>query len=124
MAITHSPDDRADNSRKAFDMADAWAKHIATLATGTLVLSATFLKDVLPNDANVEWSGLLYSAWTLLVVSTVLGLVVLGALMSGLSRADQKLDIYAPSIRLSGFAQIATFLLGICLFALFVGLNL
>ena len=114
----------SENKRTAFEMADAWAKQIATLATGALVLSATFIKDILPKDEKVDGELFIYFAWALLLVSAVLGLVVLGALTSHLSRNDGKLDVYAPSIRLSALAQFASFIVGLGLFALFAGLNL
>ena len=126
MAAGELSDQQLENRRKAFEFADAWAKLLSSLATGTIVLSATFIKDIFPKDHALEDKAFLFAAWVVLGVSTLLGPFVLGALISHLSRADstRALDVYAPSIRILSFLQIATFTVGIVLFATFVGLNL
>ena len=126
MAAGELSREQLENRRKAFEFADAWAKLISTLATGTIVLSATFVKDIFPEGQALSDTALLFASWVLLGVSTLLGPMVLGALVAHLSRADSthQLDVYATSIRVLSLLQIVSFTVGITLFALFVGLNL
>lgn len=126
MAAGELSDQQLENRRKAFDYADAWAKLLSSLAVGTIVLSATFIKDIFPQDHPLTNKGFLFSAWIVLGLSALLGPFVLGALISHLSRAEstRELDVYAPSIRILSLFQVASFTIGIILFATFVGLNL
>jgi hypothetical protein len=126
MAAGELSQQQLENRRKAFEFADAWAKLLSGLATGTIVLSATFIKDIFPSGQALESTGALFAAWAFLGISTLLGPMVLVALVSHLNRAEStyELDVYAPSIRILSLLQIATFALGIFLFATFVALNL
>jgi hypothetical protein len=126
MAAGELSEQQLENRRKAFEFADAWAKLLSGLATGTIVLSATFIKDIFPSGVPLESTVLLFAAWMLLGVATLLGPLVLGALVSHLNRAEstKELDVYAPSIRLLSLLQIATFTFGISFFAAFVAVNL
>jgi MFS family permease len=126
MAAGELTEQQLENRRKAFDFADAWARLISTLATGTLVLSATFLKDVFPKDQPFEYKAILFASWAALAVSTMLGPMVLGALIAHLNRPDstRTFDVFSGSIRLVSLLQIVTFFVGITLFAIFVGYNL
>ena len=126
MATGELSDQQLENRRKAFEFADAWAKLLSSLATGIIVLSATFIKDIFPKDHALQDKGILFAAWVILGVSTLLGPIVLGALISNLSRADstRTLDVYAPTIQFLSVLQILTFTVGLILFSTFVGLNL
>lgn len=126
MATRELSNQQLENRRKAFDFADAWAKLISTLATGTLVLSATFIKDVLGDDQELEARSILFSSWAFLILSAILGPMVLGALVAHLNRPDstQEIDVFAGSIRWLSLAQIVAFFMGTVLFAVFVGINL
>jgi hypothetical protein len=126
MAAGDLSEQQLENRRKAFEFADAWAKLLSTLATGTIVLSATFIKDIFPESEDLNSKGILFAAWGILAVSILLGPIVLGALISRLSSAEtlDELDVYAPEIRVYSLSQIASFTLGLLLFAFFVGTNL
>ena len=129
MAIIHPTDashpepEAIENRRKAFELADGWAKQISTLATGALILSATFIKDILGSQPT-HWAASLYVAWALLLFTTVLGLVVQGSLTSELSRRDGRLNVNSGTISKAAFAQFASFFLGLVAFAVFAGRNL
>jgi hypothetical protein len=113
-----------DNNLKAFDFVKESAVQLITLASGAVVLSATFYKDVLVGAPRhrllLEWS------WGLFLLSILSGIGVLGALGSELRRtADAKdLDIYKPNVRGSSLSQQLIFLAAVSLFALFVILNM
>ncbi len=113
-----------DNNLKAFDFVKESAVQLITLASGAVVLSATFYKDVLVGAPRhrllQEWS------WGLFLLSILSGIGVLGALGSELKRtADAKdLDIYKRNVRGSSLSQQLTFLAAVSLFTLFVILNM
>jgi hypothetical protein len=53
---------------------DSYDKAILTLASGSLALSLSFIKDILPASSVPAWTGLLYASWillTLAIISTV-----------------------------------------------------
>ena len=124
MAVARHPRGNPENQRKAFEMADGWTKHIATLAAGTLVLSATFIKDLLPANSDLDAKGVLFTAWALLITSVVFSLLVLGGITSNLTRSDDQLDVFSPNIRISALLQFTAFVSGVILFVIFAGLNL
>jgi hypothetical protein len=126
MATTEIHDQQLENRRKAFDLADGWAKLLSGFATGTVILSATFIKDVLADDGNIEMKGFLYVSWAVLGLSAFLGTVVLGGLTANLVKTDPEntLDVYATSIRVPALFQIVTLTLGVALFAFFISKNL
>jgi MFS family permease len=126
MAAGELSDQQLENRRKAFEFADAWAKLLASLATGTLVLSATFIKDIFPDSKSLETKGILFAAWIVLGISAFMGPMVLGALVAHLNRASstRELDVYSGSIQVLSILQICTFFLGLVLFSTFVAINL
>jgi hypothetical protein len=128
MKTQHSDDDGttsiAESRLKAFDLAGEWAKHITTLAIGTLVLSATFIKDVLPEGKPVDSSWLIFVAWALLGATSILGVLVQSALVAQLSRTRSEPDIYDGTVRLFSALQFLLFFAGIGFFAAFAGINL
>jgi hypothetical protein len=126
MAAGELSDQQLENRRKAFDFADAWAKLLSSLATGTIVLSATFINDIFPVGHVLQSKGLLFASWGILGAAILLGPLVLGALISNLSRVEstKELDVYAPTIQVLSLLQILAFMTGLSAFAAFVALNL
>jgi len=125
-----SDDDVLKVRLEAAKAALEWTKQITTLATGTLVLSATFLKDLAPKDAagavRVANPEYLRDAWLALAVSIVLGLLYLGAVSSFLSTARdiRDVDIYRGVPRYLGLLHVLAFLVGMVLFVVFAVRNL
>src|SRR5258706_15750360 len=82
---------------KAFDSVSEWSKQITTIASASLVLSATFIKDILAG--HTVHSGYLWTSWVLLLLTIIAGVFVLGALAARLNSGDPgKLDVYSSSI--------------------------
>src|SRR6476661_6739054 len=93
---------------KAFDSVSDWSKQITTIASATLVLSATFVKDLL--SGHTIHSCYLWTSWVLFLLSIVVGVAVLGTLVAPLNRGDQtQLDVYSPSIWGAALFQIGLF---------------
>jgi hypothetical protein len=99
-----------------------WTKQITTLSTGTLVLSAAFIKNVLNGAATHKW--VLVSAWIAFAVSILFGIFLMGNacyLFSDKNR--QKPDIYEMTTRVLAQIHFWTFLTGIIGFIVFVSIN-
>jgi hypothetical protein len=113
-----------DNNLKAFDFVKETSTQLITLASGAVVLSATFYKDVLAGAPRHR--GLLEWSWALFLVSILSGIGVLGALGHELKEtSDPKdLDIYKWNVRGTSLSQQLIFLAAVSLFALFVILNM
>ena len=124
---------RGDSSRgpasgaplKTAELAADWAKHVTTLAIGTLVLSATFISDVLGNDAHIDSQWALLVAWVLLVATAVCGVLAQGALIYQLSlnNGEEKVT-RARSVQIWFGGELVLFLLGIVFFTAYTALNL
>jgi outer membrane protein OmpA-like peptidoglycan-associated protein len=107
---------------KAFDSVSDWSKQITTIASATLVLSATFIKDML--SGHTTSTGYLWTSWVLLLLTIVAGVFVLGTLAAPLNRGNpNNLDVYSVPIACAAIAQILLFLLGMGAFILFVVSN-
>jgi len=65
---------------KAFDLVKEWATQLITVASATLVLSATFYKDIFSASGVAKHPNYLGASWFLFLLSIVLGIGVLGAL--------------------------------------------
>lgn len=102
-----------------------WAKHVTTLAIGTLVLSATFISDVLGNNAQIDSQWALLVAWVLLVATAVCGVLAQGALIYQLSlnNGEEKVT-RARSVQIWFGGELVLFLLGIVFFTAYTALNL
>jgi len=108
---------------KAFDTVSDWSKQVTTIASATLVLSATFIKDIL--GGHTEHTCYLWTSWFSLLATVVVGVFVLGALASNLNDGNPaQLDIYSGSILGASVVQILLFLIGMIAFILFVMSNL
>ena len=119
-------DMQKDVRLKLIDTTQEWSKQIVTLATGTLVLSATFLKDLFGKALHAE--GALLTCWVSLTVAACAGALFLGALSALLGRAATdrnltKIDVFATSSRLLAFVQIVTFIVGMSAFTWFAWAN-
>ena len=67
--MTQSEEITKDIKLKAFDTTLAWSKQIVTIASAALVLSATFIKDIL--SGAVVCNGLLVVSWVLFLLPIV-----------------------------------------------------
>src|SRR5262245_21985247 len=114
--MSANPADPTPISLKAFDMVSEWSRHITTIASATLVLSATFIKDIISGSATSI--GMLTWAWITLLLSILAGVFVLGSLTASLNK--HKLDVYAWGIKITAIFQVVLFLGGISLFIWFV----
>jgi outer membrane protein OmpA-like peptidoglycan-associated protein len=115
--------DAADLRLKAFDSVSEWSKQIVTIASATLVLSATFIKDVL--SGNSIHNAYLTAAWIFLLLCIVSGVLVLSTLAASLNKGDPAdLDVYGPSTVAVAVVHVLLFLAGMGLFIFFVVVNL
>jgi hypothetical protein len=114
--------DATDIKLKAFDSVSEWSKQIITIASATLVLSATFIKDILAGA--VVHQGSLTAAWVLLLSCIASGVFVLSALSASLNKGDPaELDIYSPAIVITALLQIGLFVAGMSFFIYFAAAN-
>jgi|GEM_PF-6599812 len=93
-----------ETQKKAFDGALDLVKLFITLATGTLALTATFLKDIVgvKDGHSVPCKPLLFITWGLMFLSVLSGLFAYGAIIGTLDGADVS-DGDEPKPRLSPF---------------------
>src|SRR4051794_22488625 len=79
-----------------------WVKQLITLAIGIIVLSVTFLKDIVKGPVvEPRW---LIGSWVAFGFATILGLVFHQSVVGGLWKT-QKADIYETSRRAVGAIQ-------------------
>ena len=110
---------RTDSIKLALE----WSKQITTLATGTLVISRTFMKDILKGP--IVWKGVVVWCWIGMLISVFFGILFLGNLCSLLSTgAMNERGIYSPRSLAIALIHILSFLAGLILFAIFVAKNL
>lgn len=119
--------------KSAFDFASELTKQLITLATGTIALTVTFLKEIVhpANKAelyemqdNKMW---LFAAWILFLISIIAGLLTMMALTGTLEPKDKPSSasiLYTPTVRgtnvtIPSIVQIVAFLLGIIFTAIF-----
>lgn len=108
----------ADDLKTALGAAVDYAKLLVTLATGTVVLSATFLDKFYFGRS--LW--LLVAAWSLLGLSILCGLGVMGEFVSRMAESD--LTIRHTSMEATTLAQWFTGVGGLLAFGVFVALNI
>lgn len=106
---------------KSVDLALEWSKQLTALATGTLVLSGTFVKDLF--NGSVGWIALLLVCWSLLILCILSGMLFMGALCSLVDRGKSASIYKQPSLTLA-ILHFASFVGALILFAIFSGLNL
>ena len=103
-----------DREEKAFAFAQDAVKQVVTLSTGVIVLTVTFLKDVLPKGTDttlLEWS------WGLYLLSIFFGLFALLAMTGTLTKATG--DINSGVIRTFATIQMVLFFIALGLTLLF-----
>lgn len=109
---------------KAFEFVKEWTTQLITVASASLVLSATFYKDMVKGSPS--YPTFLELSWFLFLISIVLGIMVLGALSAKLNKATEAadLDVYAVSIKRVSLLQIFAFVVALLLFTVFVAYNM
>lgn len=95
--------------RKALDSVYDYNKALITVATGTVALSATFLKDLYAGEA----LGLLIAAWTTLGVSVFAGMIGMGAYVSQYAESDLRPRRALPEY--ASLVQLLAVVVGLCL---------
>ena len=111
---------------EAVKIAGEWNKQLSLWATGSIVLSITFLKDLLGGSYLGFWAKLaLVSSWTFLVLSIFIGNFAYGAPLTGAGKnnANWKLQVNEQARTLS-IAQASFFVLGIALLIVFAACKL
>lgn len=99
-----------------------WSKQITTLASGTLVLSATFVKDIFKGTVHLDW--LLISSWVTFSICAVTGVLFMGSLCHLFSnRCTGAKSIYDPGIRFVANIHLFSFIIGLVLFVVFTSYN-
>jgi hypothetical protein len=100
-----------------------WSKQITALASGTIVVSGTFIIGILQRE--VSWRWLILTCWAAMFMSTVLGVYFMSTLCRMLNTSDIKnIDIYSNPPRTVALLHIISFLIGVVTFILFVIGNL
>ena len=108
---------------KSVDLALEWSKQLMALATGTLVLSGTFVKDLFGN--NIGWAWLLLTVWGLLAISILTGMLFMGSLCTLIDGTNRnRVSIYRSPVRELGLIHFCSFVIALLLFAVFSMLNL
>ncbi|MDB5155645.1 MAG: hypothetical protein JWR50_352 [Mucilaginibacter sp.] len=125
--------DMEEPLKKAFDGALDLIKQLITLSTGTLALTATFIKDILklPDGHAIPHKAVLFITWGLMLLSIFCGLLAHGALTGTLEGADivnpqtgttpKRISPYDSNIRIWALAQCIVFYLGIVMLIVYVG---
>lgn len=115
--MSKAHEQRIEAAKAALD----WSKQILTLATGTLVLSGTFIKEVFHTPVIMqEW---IIACWILMSASVLFGLLFLGVIVNVLSeKSGADVDVY--SNRWVAILHVLTFLVGLICFVVFISCNL
>jgi hypothetical protein len=110
---------------KRFDLAEGYVKTVLGLSTGALVLSVTFLHEIVgigsaeaPN--RIEWKSLIMGAWMTLLVSAVASLFYL----YHLAIAAKYESAYSQELKWGAIVSSAGLVCGLVLMSLFAALNL
>lgn len=124
MTLTDVQKAQIDVRTKSVAAAIDWSKHLATLATGSVVFSGTFIKDLLGTGQRCKWVIML--CWGFLICSILVNVLVFGAFIKVLNNPDKitDLDTYASPARGLAIAQAVLFLGGLVAFVFYVALNL
>lgn len=110
------------DSREIINAVLEWTKQITTLATGTLVLSATFITDILKGRVELEY--ILISSWVLFALSALFGILLMGNLCFLFSfRNKEPPSIYGTTTRVIANLHFWTFLIGLVGFVYFASAN-
>jgi hypothetical protein len=107
-----------EDQRQALQGVVDYTKLLITLATGTVVISATFLDKFYAG----EDKGLLIAGWVLLGVSVFAGFLAHGHYISKLGRSN--LAVKGGGMETSNLVQLGCVVFGVVLFTIFVLFNL
>jgi len=124
-----------EHQKKAFDSALDLTKLLITLATGTLALTATFIKDILHvSDAKpaIPYKWLLFTTWGLMLFSVFWGLLAIGTITgtlddieAAIARSKQKkLTVFSGNIKLCSASQSLLFYIGIVCLIIYAAMTL
>jgi hypothetical protein len=105
---------------KSVDLALEWSKQLMALSTGSLVLSATFLKDLF--GAGVGWIALLLTSWFFFIACILFGMLFMGALCALADRGG-KASIYSQPALALALMHFSSFALAMIAFTVFSALN-
>jgi len=110
---------------KRFDLAEGYVKTVLGLSTGALVLSVTFLHEIIGIGSaeapkRIEWRSLIIGAWMALLVSVVASLFYL----YHLAIAAKYESAYSQELKWSAIVSSAGLVCGLVLMSLFAALNL
>jgi hypothetical protein len=103
--------------REALRTTVAYTTLLTTLATGTIVLSATFL-DKFYTGHDI---GLLIASWAILGISILAGLVAIGDSVNQF--AESTLKVRRSAMEVANLCQFLLLIIGLILFAVFVTSN-
>jgi hypothetical protein len=92
-----------------------------TLSAGSLVLSATFLKDLF--GTGVGWIAVLLTSWFFFIACILFGMLFMGALCSLADRGG-KASIYSQPALALALIHFSSFAFAMIAFATFSALNL
>ena len=117
--------------KKAFDATIDLVKQLITLATGTLALTAIFIKDIvglIKGEAHYDLCHLwaLYTTWICMLFSIYMGILANSAVVSALDKHDEskEITIYSCNISIPLQLQWFVFLIGIVFLIIFSILTL
>jgi hypothetical protein len=118
-----NPDNsRPGDSKEVIGAVLEWTKQITTLGTGTLVLSATFITDILKGKIEYDW--ILIVSWVLFAISAVLGIFVMGNMCFLFSSRNKETpSIYNLTTRILAIIHFVTFAVGLIGFVFFASFN-
>ncbi len=113
-----------DHDLEAVKIAGEWNKQLSLWATGSVVLSITFMKDLLSGvDISRCWRLDLALGWGILVISIVFGHFAYGAPLTGAGKGNFKLKVNQATRTLS-IIQATLFVIGMACLVLFAVFNL
>jgi hypothetical protein len=104
-----------DSAPASFDFAKEVVTQVIGLCTAVVAVSATFAKDFQVSDKVVDYRWL-FTAWVLLLISLVFGVLTLMSMAGTLAGQKVQPDaIYAFSIASKAVVEILAFLAGVIL---------
>ena len=125
MSDQNIPNSNANNngdSKEVINVVLEWSKQITTLASGTLVLSATFVKDIFQGTVLHQWA--LVSSWLLFALSAIFGIILLGNICFLFSNQNEEPpSIYNGATRIIALIHCCSFGIGLALFFYFASYN-
>jgi hypothetical protein len=130
MAALATPESTPENRRrvgieKRFDLAEGYVKTVLTLSTGALVVSVTFLHEIVgigSTDApgTIAWRSLIVGGWVALVLSAVASLFYL----YHLAIASKYEEAFSWELKWGAIVSSAGLVVGLVLLSLFAALHL